>query len=167
MGVLGNLVGIILHMVLMQLRQYKGENAGILKLMIKVMKGSVAHLIVTIKTALRGSVRQRQLIQMIRMIMIGSAALLIVPRPLNILTALRGSAVQLIVPRPLNILTALIGSAAQLIVPRPLNIVTALIGSAALLIVLRPLNILTALRGSAVVRLNLSTVRLIKNTQNA
>merc|ERR1712098_611900 len=98
--------------------------------MIKVMKGSVAHLIVTIKTALRGSVRQRQLIQMIRMmIMIGSAA-------------------QLIVLRPLNILTALIGSAAQLIVPRPLNI-------------------LTALRGSAVVRLNLSTVRLIKNTQNA
>merc|ERR1712025_437357 len=148
MGVLGNLVGIILHMVLMQLRQYKGENAGILKLMIKVMKGSVAHLIVTIKTALRGSVRQRQLIQMIRMIMIGSAAQLIVLRPLNILTALIGSAVQLIVPRPLNILTALIGSAAQLIVPRPLNI-------------------LTALRGSAVVRLNLSTVRLIKTPQNA
>merc|ERR1711872_658707 len=101
---LGNLVGIILHMVLTQ-HQRKEGNAGSLRRITK--KVSAAQNIVTRPLMLRNASK-------------GSAvqlAQLIVMRPLKLGNALIGSAVQLtqlIVTRPLMVGNAMIGSAVQL-----------------------------------------------------
>merc|ERR1711872_892858 len=108
---LGNLVGIILHMVLTQ-HQRKEGNAGSLRRITK--KVSAAQNIVTRPLMLRNASK-------------GSAvqlAQLIVMRPLELGNAMIGSAVQLtqlIVTRHLMLGNAMIGSAVQLtqlIVPR-------------------------------------------------
>merc|ERR1711872_471324 len=112
---LGNLVGIILHMVLTQ-HQRKEGNAGSVRRRRITKKGSAAQNIVTRPLMLRNA-------------LIGIAAQitqLIVTRPLMLGNALIGSAVQLtqlIVTRPLMLGNALIVSAvqlAQLIVTRTL-----------------------------------------------
>merc|ERR1711872_138723 len=145
---LGNLVGIILHMVLTQ-HQRKEGNAGSVRRRRITKKGSAAQNIVTRPLMLRNA-------------SIGSAvplAQLIVTRPLKLRNALIGSAaqlIQLIVTRHLMLGNAMIGIAAQitqLIVTRPLMLGNALIGSAVQLtqlIVTRPLMLGNALIGSAV-----------------